>query len=506
MTKTTMIRKGAAALVLAVGALAITGTGAGAAVTTPDTLDGFANSTALKVKLVVPSPDELKARLVAAGIPVSAIPNTNISGITLEQAIAVNSGNARKQGSVTSASGFAASAIGSLLNRSARSSCSRAACTEGESSTILPKTTLLGPVSPPAGIGSIEIGAADSMTSSFLDTKNRTGLVTVDLDARQLLGAGGSLSVVGNALTSLTSTVNNSVLPVVNPVIQTFIDTIDGLDVAKPVRDELYNYATLGQVKPLQDPTTTKLLSLDVLSSDANVVRETQENTVGLKSTSSANIADLKILGGWVSVDSLKLSSLAYANAASATATATNNSTVVGATLGGLVNVDISKSDLVRLTDPETLSNVIRETVPGLDTQVEDVVAAIHLLYNIAGIKVELLPAVEEKDVARDKSASVAYAKAGTIRITVEPKIPVLANGVTPAGSAVPRFGADDYVSTGLSLTVDLPATEVKATAGTVKCIGGPGCPPPTGVGTAWGAILLLFGAAFTVKRFGFAS
>lgn len=500
MTKTTTMRKGAAALVLAVGVLAITGTGAGAAVESPAILDGFANSQALKIKLVVPALDDLKASLIAAGIPITAVPNTNVAGVSLEQAISVNSGNARKQGATAASSGFAAAGIGALVNRSARSSCSSSSCTEGESTAVLAKTQLLGPANPPTGIGSIEIAPSNSMSSTFLDTKNRTGLIAVELDARDLLGPNGTLSVVGNALTTLANTVNSAVLPVVNPAVQSFIDTIDGLDAIKPVRDELYRYATLGQIKPLPDPAATKLLSLDVLSGTANVGQEVRGNTNGLLSTASSNIADLKVLGGWVSVDSARLTSTAYANGTVASADATNNALIAGATLGGLLNVDISKSDLKRLTDPETLKNVLRETVPGLDTQVEDVAAAIDLVYNIAGVSVDFLPSTKSVQ----PNGRFARAEAGTLRITIAPQIPILANGVTPAGSAVPRLAADDYVPTGLKLTIDLPSTEVQASAGEVKCVGR--CGSRTGVGTAWGAIMLLFGGAFLVKRFGLAA
>lgn len=497
MRKTTTLRRASAALVLAVGVLAVTGTGAGAAVVTPAILDGFANSQALKIKLVVPAIDDLKGRLAAAGIPVAAVPNTNVAGVTLEQAISVNSGNARKQGSTASASGFAAAGIGALINRSARTSCSTSSCPNGESTAALPKTTLLGQVAD-GGIGSIEVAAADSLTSTFLDTKNRTGFVEVDLDASKLLGPGGTLAAVGGALTTLANTVNTAVLPTVNPVIKNFTDTVNGLDAIKPVRDELSRYATIGEIKPLPDPAATKLLSLDVLASEANVVREARNNTTGLLATASSKIADLSVLGGWVSVDSAALTSSAYANGIKAAAEATSNAKIVGATLGGLLNVDISEADLARLTNPETLKGVLRGTAPaGFETQVEDVAAAIDLVNSIAGVTVEFLS--DSKTAL--PNGRFAKAEAGTLRITVAPKIPILANGVTPAGSAVPRLAADDYVSTGLSLQIDLPTTEVQVSAGEVLCVGR--CANRTGVGTAWGAILLLFAAAFTVKRFG---
>lgn len=497
MKKTTTLRKGAAALVLAVGVLAITGTGAGAA-TTPGVMAGFANAEALKVKLVVPALDDLKAALVAAGVPVAAIPATNVMGVSLEQKLSVNSANVRKGGSTIESTGFAAAGIGALMNRSAQSSCRTTACSEGESMSVLPRTALAAPLTPPATIGSIEVGAAESISRTGLDTTNHTGVVDLELDAAQLLGPDSPLAVVGGALTSLSNIVNTTVIPTVNPVIKTFLSTIEGVEATKAVRDELDRYASIGEIKPMKDPAITQLVSLKVLPSHADVVQHAPSTANGLRATASAGIADLDILGGWVSVGSAKLEALAYANGVegSSESKSVANAKVIGATIGGLLGIDISEADLVRLADPETLKKTLRDTVPGLEAQVDDVAAAIDLLYNVAGVKIDYLEKRTPPATPR-----TAYAKAGTLRITVAPKIPILANGVTPAGSVVPRLAADDYVSTGLSLVIDLPSVEVQSTSGGVACVGR--CATRTGVGTAWGAIFLLFGAAFTVKRFG---
>lgn len=497
MRKTNTLRRASAALALAVGVLAITSTGAGAAGSTPAILEGFSNATALKMKITVPAVDALRASLAKAGISSADLPKSNIAGAVLEQAISVNSASAQKKGSAASAQGFAAPGIGSFLTRSSKSSCASASCADhasdpGQTLTVLEQVA-------PGGIGTIEVATADSLTTSYLDSLNKTGHVKVDLDATKLLGKGGALEAVGGALSTLASTVNAEVLTKINPVIQQVIDA-SGDAALKPVTDELKRYITLGQIKPLPDPSSNKLLGLEVLTSRANIGREVRKGTTGLLSSAAATVEDVNVLNGWVTIDTVKLRSEAYANGVKGGASATSSSSILGGTIGGLLNIDIDEGDLNRLTNPATLKGLLRDNAPaGLESGVEDVAAAIDLLYNVAGVTVEFLPTSK---VALP-SGRVARAEAGTLRITVAPKIPLLANGVTPAGSVVPRLAADDYVSTGLSMVLDFPSVEVEASAGEVQCLGR--CINRTGVGTPWLAVLLMFAAAFAVKRYGFA-
>jgi hypothetical protein len=122
------------------------------------------------------------------------------------------------------------------------------------------------------------------------------------------------------------------------------------------------------------------------------------------------------------------------------------------------------------------------------------------MLYNIAGIT------VENVGTQIVKQANFASAKAGTLRITVAPKLPVLGSLSQLTGGAVPSLDSIKYVSTGIALQIELPNSSAASSVG-AAVLGKtfPGPKARTGVGTPFALAFVLIGAAIVVKRYALA-
>ena len=152
----------------------------------------------------------------------------------------------------------------------------------------------------------------------------------------------------------------------------------------------------------------------------------------------------------------------------------------------------------------KTLTGVLEKAGVPTD-QVSQLTGAVNMLYKIAGIS------VENVGTSIVKTASFASAKAGTMRITVAPQIPVLSdllsslNSGTAAASAL-NLNAVKYVPSGIVLSLELPNSSAASGVG-AKVLGKtfPGPKARTGVGTPFAIAFVLIGAAVLVKRFALA-
>ena len=223
----------------------------------------------------------------------------------------------------------------------------------------------------------------------------------------------------------------------------------------------------------------------------------------GLKAASHAKIANLDILGtgkdAWAHVGAVGLTTESFANGVKGVASAGADVEIVGANVGGLLGLDVPTDLLRDLTN----GNAVKEVIKNLGLPEEDeLLAAVDLIYMTAGITIDTFGEVTNVD----PKGNFANASAGTLAITVEPKIPnptaVLAS--LDAGDIVPRLGKSDFVSTGLILKVTLPNASSAVSMGKVLSEDFPP-PPRTGVGTPLMAGVVLIGAAAMVRRFALA-
>lgn len=497
------LRRSTAILAVSVGMMAISGPGATAASSLPKILSGKADSQALRIQLTLPGVDQLKATLIAAGIPVSGLPDTNLGGITIDEKISLNHGEVTRNisGAPNKASGFATAITGVLpiageLTRSVSSSCTSSGCTKGAPVSLI-DTDL------PAGIGHLQVAGATSVTKNLLDTRNGTALAQAHIDLKSLIAKGAPLAAVGDALRTLTDTVNSTVLPPVNGALATLEGTLgDTLEQNAPeLKKQLDAILTLGTIKDLPDLSKVSLADLTVLGAKSDVFPKTVDGFKGLQAVSAGKVTDIKLLGGWASVDAVGINTASYANGVKGAAAASADVQIAGLNLGGLLGIDIDRTDLQNLTDPESLKAAIRDAAAkaGLEDQAEDLVGAIDLMYSIAGIDIEYFGVTKHVD----PKGRFADATAGTLAIIVEPKVPVASSMVTLPGRTVPTF--TKFVSTGVRLRIDLPNASTAVAAGNV--LGRSFSPPrsKSGVGTPFIAAFLLMGAAVVVRKYAMA-
>jgi len=527
------IRRSAAVLAVAVATFVAAGSGAQAAPTIPDTLNGVADAQALHLKLALPTLAGLQNTLSGVlGVPTSALPALPAQVTSqlnnLDEVISLNHGEVMHgvTKAVDHALGFANPLTGTLdpvlKTLGVNSTAVTSGCTQNagcSSSNPLPSQLQNGlNITLPAGLGEIKIAGAQSITKNLLDTQNLTGLVNVKLGLSGLFGQVPQLAAVKTAIQQLTDQLNTQVISQVNnalaPVITQLQKTISQTPLA-PVQDELNKLVTLkGVINAIPDLTQADLVDLSVLTAGANVVKSVgASGATGVLSTSNSQIANLDILklgssNGWAHIDAISLLTKAFADGVKSDAIAEAKSNATGGDIGGLLGLHISNADLADLLNGTALSKTLTGVLEkaGVPTdQVSQLTGAVNMLYKIAGIS------VENVGTSIVKTASFASAKAGTMRITVAPQIPVLSdllsslNSGTAAASAL-NLNAVKYVPSGIVLSLELPNSSAASGVG-AKVLGKtfPGPKARTGVGTPFAIAFVLIGAAVLVKRFALA-
>jgi hypothetical protein len=502
-----MLRQGAAAFAVAIGIMAITGTGASAgALGLPEILNGRADSQALRIDLLLPSTDSLNGALAKLGVPTTVLPG-GLLGNKFTQIVSLNHGEVARSATASvadHASGFAAPLQGLLGGADkVESRCDSPACGGAKSSSAVEINVLNEVI--PGGLGTIRVAGADSITRSMVDTRNVSGLADVNLSLKNLFAI-PELAPLAEALQMLTETVNDTVLPLINPTLDDvgdlLADTLDGTP--------LEGAATVGPINPIPDLTKVSLLDLSILDAIANVNPMTPKSgpgkgVKGLQAQSSAKVANLDILGtgknAWAHLGAVGLTTSSFANGVAGSAKANSDVEIVGADLGGLLGLSIPTDTLRDLTNGTAVKEVVKTLgLPG--DQEADLLATVDLIYNVAGITITAFG--EETDI--DPKGNFANASAGTLAIRVEPKIPdpqALLNN-SPAGAVVPKLSKSDYISTGLVLQVALPNASSAVSIGKVLPKTFPP-PPNTGVGLPLLGAVVLMGSAILIRRFALA-
>lgn len=497
MRKNTL-RRGAAAFAVAVGIMAITSPGAQAGKNgLGDILNGRADAQAIKITLQLPSTTQLNAALAELGIPANVLPN-GLLGATFTQVISLNGAEVKRslKGTSDHASGFAAPLQGLLSQEKITTRCDAPVCGGSEASGGIELKVLDGII--PGGLGTIKIAPALSKTASLIDTRNETGLAHVDLSLANLFKV-EAFAPLADALNTLRGTVNDTVLPTVNPILEQVGDTIAGILEGTALEDAV----KVGGINPIPDVTKMQLLNLDVMKSFANVYPHKPAGSVkGLLAESHAKITDLNILGDWATVDVVGLTTSAFANGKRGNAFADADVDVLGADLGGLLELGIPVSTLQALGDGSAVKDVIENL--GLPANVTDeLLATIDLVYNTAGITIDAFG----KTTKVDPKGHFASATAGTLAITVEPAIPNLtkADLADLSDGIIPDLDKSDFVKLGLKVKVELPQSSAAVSEGAIE---GETFPPPptTGVGTPLLAGIALIGSAVLVRRFALAA
>jgi hypothetical protein len=525
------LRRSAAVFVVAVATFVAAGSGAQAAPALPSVLNGVADAQALHIELSLPTLPALQNTLSKVlGVPTAALPalpaqlTSLLSTVgNLDEVVSLNHGEVMHgvTKSVDHALGFANPLTGTLdsvlktlgVNSTAvSSSCTKnAGCT---SSNPLPSQLQNGlNIALPAGLGSIKIAGAQSLTSNVLNTQNLTGLVDIKLGLSGLLGTGGALAPVGAAIKQLTDTLNTQVITAVNGALGPVIDQLNGAiqqTPLAPVKAELDKLITLNKViNAIPDLTKADLLDLSVLTAGANVVKAVgASGATGIMSSSNSKIANLDILklgnaNGWAHVDAINLATKAFADGVKADSIASAVQSITGGNLGGLLGLHISNGDLADLLNGKALTSTLQQVLKQANVPAnvgDSLVGAVKMLYNIAGIT------VENVGTQIVKQANFASAKAGTLKITVAPKLPVLGSLSSLAGGAVPSLDSIKYVSTGIALQIELPnSSAMSAMGATVLPVHFNTPHARTGVGTPFALAFILIGAAILVKRYALA-
>jgi hypothetical protein len=543
------LRRSTAVLAVVLATFVASGSGAQAA-SLPEIANGVADSQALHLQIALPSVADLQNVLGAAlGVDTSALPalpsavqNLLSTVSNVDEVISLNHGEVmhgvtrtinHAQGFATPLSGTLDSVLKTLglSGMTATSSCSaNAGCTSNNGLSSVGQTaggavdaTKPVVITLPAGLGTIKLAGAQSITKNLLDTTNYTGLVDVKLGLAGLFGPNGVLSALRPALTSLQTAINDQALPQVNSVLQTVETNVNGLldntalaPVIAPVKDELNKLVTIGDsINAIPDLTTADLLDLSILTANASVSKATgASGAIGVLSQSASKIANLDILKaagkqGWAHVDAINLGTKAFADGVKSDAIAEATNNVVGGDLGGLLGIHISNADLVDLLNGTAVTSTLQKvlTNAGLDaTSISSLMGAVNMLQNVIGIK------VENVGTQVHKAAASAFAKAGTLRISVSPQVPVLSSlqsvlSTALSSQALPDFSKVKYVALGAKplLSIELPnASSVSAMGKTF----GVSLPTPharTGVGTPFAVAFIMIGAAIVVRRFALA-
>lgn len=497
MTKTRV--KAIAGAALAASALFAMSAPSAQAADIPKVLNGTAGSRAMRISLRVPSIPELRAAMLAAGLPVSALPNVEVSEPLIQDLeVAVTQGDANKSGAVMHAQGW----VRPLTpDTKSQTFCDKASCQGDAAATSLAAHR----VELPSDLGFVDIAGAVSKSLTHLSTENRAAAVDVNVSLESVLN-NASLSAVAGALETLRSSLNTTVLPPLNGAIDDVNDTLDSVAALAPLKAELDRIITVDHINPIPDLSKVDLVTGRVLGGLANVSDDTRKGMTGLTARSGSEIVDLELLGGWASIGSIKVAAEAYANSVKGAGAADANSVtdIANVDLGGLLGIHVSADDLIHLTESETMKALVRDTAKaaGLNQDLSNIENAIELVYDVAGISVVKLQNTETVSPAGIK----AEATANSLLIKIEPKLPNMAKlQAGLAGGKVPLLADSDYVPTGLSLTVELPNAVAKVTATTVEsvCIGS--CVPITGIGTPWIVALTMLGLAVVVKRFALA-
>ncbi|MFA5891814.1 MAG: hypothetical protein WDA27_12835 [Actinomycetota bacterium] len=549
MSKNHIFGRAAIVTMLALAVTALTGGGAFGAGVEAKPLAAEANAQAVRIRLTLPSTDALKAALGKLGVDASSFP-IDRPAITFDQVVSLNHGQISPKESsgyatvlATSLSGLEPSVdktLSDTLTKSVSSRCAGTTCTGGDSVAAL-SLPLAGA---DHNLGLIELAGASSATKPG-DTQNTTDLVRVRLDLGSLIGAGGELAAVGEGLAALTTAVNEQILPVINPIIAQVEGSVP----------EVTDIIQLGTLKPLPDPTKVSLLDLTVLGGNANIATSTVKGQDVVRSLSESKIVDLGIFGDWISIGSVLARAEAYGSKSlfpkvkNVKAAEVAGNSVVTASLRNQQGTDLAKlindlplyaqssmkiSDMhiggligvngTELLNYAGLAPIVQqlgtEVPAGLEAGLNDLVATATLLDKIAGVKIERIKGGDlvtrahnselEAAIAKTDSGDIssvlaavgvgygASAQSDTLRITVEPKIPLLQNAKTVPGSNVPQLDDADFVSTGISLQVDLPTAYSAVGQGVLV----QGFNAVTGVGTPIFAAFLLLGAALLVRRF----
>lgn len=497
------LRRAAAVVAASVAMMAIAGSGASAASTgLPVTVDAAAASQALRLKITLPSLAELEAILTKVTGQTVTLPDVDLPAsipTVIDQKISLNNATVLKslKGS-NKAAGFAAATVGNLLpNANVATHCVKGgSCTDNTQSLIAQTLSL------PAGLGKVDVAAAKSSALSPTSSLNTTALAQVDLSLAELIKTAG----LSETLKTLTDIVNAQVLPVVNQQLAAAEKTINDLLAAQApaIKKEIDKVITLGTIKDLPQLDKVGLLNLTVLAANANTSPKTVGGVNGMLASARSKVTDLDILGGWATIDAVGLKSESYANGVKAQAKAQSDAEIVGLDLGGALGIHVEEQDIKDfLGDPSTLIEAIAEDAPdGLEEPFGEIVAALKLLQTIAGISFDFI----EESTMIDPKGQFAKSSAGTMVLRIEPKIPTLdalKNATPGVGGVVPRLKESDYVSAGIRIQLELPsaATSV-AVNNPVKGQLFRGPDAKSGVGTPLLAVVMLLGAAFTIRRF----
>lgn len=482
------------------GLLALSMPAANSAIKIPEVINGQAYSEAMKIVVTIPSAAQVRQALLDAGYPVTAMPALDIGATSQTLVISSNYGDVTRTRGTGAASSWAAPLLGDTSMPKSSSRCDSTSCADEAS---LAKTRIALPA--PLALGSVDIAGALSRTTGNLKTQGNTGIVDVNLNLDSLIGAGAPLAAIGEALNTVRTSVNTSVVPAVNSTVATVKTTLDGISALDPIRKEVDRVLTIGQLKPLPDLRTVDLVTARVLAGAASLADEPAATLAGLRATSLTEIVNLGVFGGWVSADSIAVKASAFANGVKGEANAQANSKtdITNLDVGGLLGVHVSSEDLARLLDAETLKTAGGETLKnlGLGAAVQELENALDLAYNTAGVSLEKL-ANEEKV---SPLGILASATANSLRLRIAPALPnyakLTAIGTTP-GSIIPKLAKSDFTPTGLAITIDLPSATAAVAATSVKpvCIGS--CVPKTGVESKALWALMLIGLALGVRRF----
>lgn len=529
----TSLRRSAAVVAVAVATFVAAGSGAQAAPAVPSLMSGVADAQALHIQLQLPTLAQLQSTLSGVlGVDSSALPAlpTEVTSLlgsvsNLDEVVSLNHGEVMHGVSKTidHATGFANPLTGTLDSTLAtlgiKNTAVSSGCTAGSGCTQsnpLPSQLQGAQTITIPYLGTIKLAGAQSITQNLLDTQNLTGLVDVHLGLSGLLGAGAPLAAVGDQLRTLTDTLNTKVIDAVNQNLSTILDPITNAienSPLSPVKAELDKLVELkNTIAAIPDLTKADLLDLSVLTAGANVTKAAgASGKIGALATSNSKIANLDILkmagqDGWAHLDAISLSTKAFADGVASDAIANATSNATKGLVGGLLGIHVSNADLAQLLDGTALTSTVQQTLTkaGLSTdQIASLTDAVKMLVNIANIKVE-----EVKPVFT-KTATFASAKAGTLKITVAPQIPVLTNVLDQLkAGVVPSLANMTYAPSGVVLSLELPNTAATSATTVVSghtCV--TLCTPHarTGVGTPFAVAFVMIGAAIVVKKFALA-